>query len=288
MTASMTAFARSQIKQNWGRAVWELRSVNHRYLETVLKLPDECRSIEPGVRARVQAKLTRGKIDCHLKLSLNTGGEGRLRLNTALVRQLITLGTEVDGYLHSPSSLRSLDIMRWPGVIESEEVPLEAFDAPILEALEHGLDQLIEVREREGARLATLVTERTAAARELVADLSQHVPSIMQRLIERFRSKVRDLEPSADDCRLEQECALLAQRLDVVEEIDRLQTHLDEVDAVLKKDEPCGRRLDFLMQELNREANTLGSKSAHLDTTSAAVDLKVLIEQMREQIQNIE
>ena len=284
----MTAFARSQIDESWGRAVWELRSVNHRYLETVLKLPDECRSIEPGVRARVQEKLTRGKVDCHLKLSLTTGGEGALKLNTALVQQLIALGTEVDGYLHSPSSLRSLDIMRWPGVIESEEVPLEAFEGQILEALDHALDELIEVRVREGARLASLVTERTAAARELVAELTQHVPSIMQRLIERFRSKVRDLEPSADDSRLEQECALLAQRLDVAEEIDRLQTHLDEVDAVLAKDEPCGRRLDFLMQELNREANTLGSKSAHLDTTSAAVDLKVLIEQMREQIQNIE
>lgn len=288
MTASMTAFARSQTEGPWGTAVWEIRSVNHRYLEAVLKLPDECRGLESAVRGRVQAQLNRGKVDCHLKLSPPTSGKSALKLNEDLVKQLLTVATRVDTYLHSPSSLRSLDILRWPGVLETEEVPTADLEAPVLAALDAALAELVSVRQREGERLAELVRERTAGARALVADLSQNVPAIMQLLLERFRGKVRDLDVSVDEGRLEQECALLAQRLDVAEEIDRLNTHLDEVDAVLAKGEPCGRRLDFLMQELNREANTLGSKSAHLETTGAAVDLKVLIEQMREQIQNIE
>lgn len=212
----------------------------------------------------------------------------QLTLNHTLVAQLIDLASQVDSKLHGPSNLRSLDLMRWPGVLETTQVEADDLKGPVLDALDDTLDALIDARHREDERLAKLVQERTQSARTLVAELQQHVPDIVAVLLERFRNKVRDLDITVDEGRPEQECALLAQRLDVAEEIDRLNTHLDEVDAVLAKDEPCGRRLDFLMQELNREANTLGSKSAHLDTTSAAVDLKVLIEQMREQIQNIE
>jgi len=288
MLHSMTAFARTEREGPWGRLVWELRSVNHRYLELAFKLPEETRRFEPDIRAAVGRRLGRGKVDCALKLAPPDSGEASLALDEALIDELITLAVTVDRHLAEPSPVRALDLMRWPGVVRAHELDADSLKAPLLGALDACLDDLVAVRAGEGNRLGETIVARTAKARGLVGALEQDVPAIIKVMLERFRTRISDLGVDVDEGRLEQECALLAQRLDVAEEIDRLKAHLDEVDDVIAKGGPCGRRLDFLMQELNREANTLGSKSAHLETTSAAVDLKVLIEQMREQIQNIE
>lgn len=288
MLHSMTSFARVEREGRWGRLVLELRSVNHRYLDLSFKLPEDCRRFEAEIRTHIQGRLARGKVDCLLKVAPPEHGDGSLMLNESLVDELITLAVQVDRHLAEPSEVRALDLLRWPGVVVASEVDAADLKPALMEALGDCLDELLAVRRNEGARLATFITDRSEQARGLARSLAQDVPSIVRRLLDRFQAKIADLGVEVEPNRLEQECALLAQRLDIAEEIDRLIAHLDEVDQVIAKGGPCGRRLDFLMQELNREANTLGSKSAHLETTSAAVDLKVLIEQMREQVQNVE
>ena len=288
MLHSMTSFARVEREGHWGRIVLELRSVNHRYLDLSFKLPEDCRRFEQEMRTKIQDRLNRGKVDCLLKVAPPEHEDGSLTLNETLVDELITLAVRVDRHLAEPSQVRALDLLRWPGVVVSSEVDAAELKPALMAALSECLDELVAVRRNEGARLANLITDRSARARALTRTLSQDVPAIVRILLDRFQAKIADLGVEAEPGRLEQECALLAQRLDVAEEIDRLLAHLDEVEQVVARGGPCGRRLDFLMQELNREANTLGSKSAHLETTSAAVDLKVLIEQMREQVQNVE
>ena len=288
MARSMTAFARLDDAGTWGRAIWELRSVNHRFLETGLRLPDEFRVLETEIRNRIAARCARGKIDCTLRFEAPADAGVTLAVNQDLARQVITAAETVRQMLPQSGPINPFDVLRWPHVLEAPEADFDARSRTLLALLDRALQELLENRDREGAKLKTLVLERCAAMRGLTTMLRQRTPEILQSIKARHAARIQEIAGSADPARIEQECAMLLQRLDVAEEIDRLETHLAEVGRVMEQDQPIGRRLDFLMQELNREANTLGSKSAHVDTAGASVELKVLIEQIREQIQNLE
>ena len=288
MIRSMTAFARQQEHGAFGELTWEIRSVNHRYLEAVVRLPEELRGIEPAVRERVTARLGRGKVECNLRFKALPGASGELRINDQLVDQILVAADNMAHRLHSSHLPSIMDILRWPGVLESGEQDLTPVQEAALGLLDQGLGTLLEVREREGERLAQLIKQRVEGMHTQVALARERMPAVIAAVRERLRTRLAEVLENLDQERLEQEMALLAQRLDVDEEMDRLTTHLDEVTRVLQQAEPVGRRLDFLMQELNREANTLGSKSADSETTAVSVEMKVLIEQMREQVQNIE
>ncbi|MEJ2345643.1 MAG: YicC family protein [Gammaproteobacteria bacterium] len=284
----MTAFARREQRADWGVLTWELRSLNHRFLEVATRLPDELRGLEAAVRERVAQTLGRGKVECGLRLQRAGGARGGVALNDDLLRRVLELAREVDGMHANPAPLGAMEIMRWPGVVEEVEQDLEPISAAALELLDAALAELVATREREGERLRAIVEQRCAAMAQLAADVRAHLPEIRTQVRTRLEERLAEMQVQAEPGRVEQELVLQLQKLDVDEELDRLQTHLQEVADVLGRDEPVGRRLDFLMQELNREANTLGSKSAVVETTRAAVELKVLIEQMREQVQNIE
>ena len=288
MISSMTAFSRTQHKDQQAELTWEVRSVNHRFLEVNVRLPEEFRSLEPLVRERLGKRLGRGKVDCTLRFVPAPGASAGVQVNERLTRQLLDALGEVDRLVGSSSQPRAIDLLRWPGVLEQQPQDLTPVQLRAGELLEQAIDQLIETRQREGERLGELLTQRTVAMRQQVAVVRELMPQVLQSVRERLLARLAEVSEELDPGRLEQEMALLAQKLDVDEEMDRLSTHLDEVEAVLGRDEPVGRRLDFLMQELNREANTLGSKSNQVDVTRVAVELKVLIEQMREQVQNIE
>ena len=288
MIRSMTAFARQQVHGEWGELTWEIRSVNHRYLETTVRLPEDLRGIEPTIRERVTKRLGRGKIECNLRFKGATGGDAQLQINEQLVDQILVAADKMAHRLHSSHNPSIMDILRWPGVMETGEQDFTPVQEAALAAFDQAMGSLVETREREGTRLAELITQRLAAMREQVALARERMPQVVAALRERLTARLNEVVETLDNDRLEQEMALLAQRLDIDEEMDRLTTHLDEVERVLRQQEPVGRRLDFLMQELNREANTLGSKSADSETTGISVEMKVLIEQMREQVQNIE
>ena len=288
MIRSMTAFARHQVRDAYGELTWEIRSVNHRYLETTVRLPEELRALEPSVRERVGQRLGRGKVECSLRFRPGEAAKGEIRVNERVVSQLLDASQQLLRSLHTSSLPTVTDIMQWPGVLETAEQDFTPVQQVALQALDSALDELVAAREREGARLAELIHQRLAAMREQVVRARERMPEVIEGVRERLRARLAEVAGELDPARLEQEMVLLAQRLDVDEEMDRLATHLDEVERVLGSDEPVGRRLDFLMQELNREANTLGSKSADAETTAISVEMKVLIEQMREQVQNIE
>ncbi|MCB1868882.1 MAG: YicC family protein [Gammaproteobacteria bacterium] len=288
MTSSMTAFARVQDVDNDGELTWEIRSVNHRFLETLVRLPEELRGLDPIVREYLSKRLGRGKVDCSLRYKPADGAVAEVKVNTRIARQIIDCAGEVNKLLHDSSPLRAMDILSWPGVMETEERDLTPLQKRATDCLERAIDGLVEAREREGARLAELVAQRCSSLRLEVSKVTQMMPAILESVRERLRGRLSELSAELDAARLEQEIALFAQKLDVAEEMDRLATHIDEVESVLKCSGPVGRRLDFLMQELNREANTLASKSNDVETTRIGVEMKVLIEQMREQIQNIE
>jgi uncharacterized protein (TIGR00255 family) len=288
MLRSMTAFARREQPSAWGAITWELRSVNHRYLETSLRLPEALRGLESLARERIGASITRGKVEGTLKLQTAGTAAAAITLNSPLVERLLDVAAELEHRIGPGTGLRLIDVLRWPGVVNEAEPDLDEIKTVTLNALDAALAELIATREREGQRTADLLRQRCEAVRVQVARARARRPEVLARWRDKLLSRLADIPVEADPGRLEQELALLAQRLDVDEELDRLDTHLDEIQAVFERPEPVGRRLDFLMQELNREANTLSSKSADTDTTRAAVELKVLIEQMREQIQNIE
>ncbi|MEJ1297001.1 MAG: YicC/YloC family endoribonuclease [Candidatus Sedimenticola sp. (ex Thyasira tokunagai)] len=288
MTFSMTAFSRKEIQSDQGELVCEIRSVNHRYLEASVRLPEELRSLEHLVRERLNKRLGRGKVDCTLRFSPSASSAAAVRVNSRLAQQIIDAADEVSLLLHESVPPKAMDIMRWPGVLEAEEVDLAPIHKQAIELLEEGIGGLLDSRRREGERLAELIAQRVTAMREEVIKVRELMPRVLESVRNRLKARLAEVSENLDVERLEQEMALLAQRLDVDEEMDRLQTHLDEVESVLIRNEPIGRRLDFLMQELNREANTLGSKSSDVDMTRVSVELKVLIEQMREQVQNIE
>jgi uncharacterized protein (TIGR00255 family) len=284
----MTAFAREEYRGDLGVMSWEIRSVNHRYLEAFLRLPEELRVLESSVRERLNARLSRGKLDVSLKFKPGSNAEAGLQVNQRMVEQLMEAEREMAELLHCDTYLRPLDLLRWPGVLEEQEQDYTPVKQQAMALLETALDSLIDNRLREGERLAEIVRQRCDSMQAQVVRVRDLMPEVLEHVRSRIRERLTEVMDELDEARLEQEMALLAQRLDVDEEMDRLETHLTEVERVLSSDEPVGRRLDFLMQELNREANTLSSKSNDVEVTRAGVEMKVLIEQMREQIQNIE
>jgi len=288
MIKSMTAFARTQTSMEQGELVWEVRSVNHRFLEIHMKLPEEFRAAENSFRERIQAKLKRGKVECFCRFTFNTGRDNEIVINTAQAEALVEVCHDINGLLHQPSDVNPMDVLRWPGVVEESKPDLKPILAGAGQALDDTLDELVANREREGGRMRELLLQRCDAIADIVKQTRDKMPEILQRYQDRIRERLEELEIELNRDRLEQELVHLAQKMDVDEELDRLDSHLKEIVDVLDSEEAIGRRLDFLMQELNREANTLGSKSADISSTNASVELKVLIEQMREQIQNIE
>jgi len=288
MVASMTAYGRSETSGDWGRAIWEIRSVNHRYLEVNPRLPEDLRILESTVRERIAARLNRGKIDCTLRFDAEEAAATDLCVNQDLADKLIRACETIGARLPDSTPVTPLDILRWPGVIRRDPPDPEALSGPLMELLDNTLDQIDKARRREGEKLGAMIEERCDSAATMVAELRERLPEIMDSLRQRLMKRAEELHIELERERLDQELVLLAQRFDVAEELDRLETHINEIRRILKQDGPVGRRLDFLMQELNREANTLGSKTAHMDYSNTSVELKVLIEQMREQIQNIE
>jgi uncharacterized protein (TIGR00255 family) len=285
----MTGFARREAKLPWGTAVWEIRSVNHRYLEPNFRLPEDFREIEPYLRDAMRKSLQRGKIEASLSIQWEHEAEADLGINLSRVSQLAKAATQINDLLGKAAApLSALEILKWPGVMQKQELDREAMQAAVLGVFEDALIALIEHRSREGAELEQLILQRLDAVSAQVVKVRARMPEILSAQREKLQTKLAALQIDLDPERLEQEIVLLAQKADVDEELDRLDTHVIEVKRSLKQTDSLGRRLDFLMQELNREANTLSSKSIVSDTTQAAVELKVLIEQMREQVQNIE
>jgi uncharacterized protein (TIGR00255 family) len=288
MISSMTAFAREEYRGDLGILSWEIRSVNHRYLEVFLRLPEELRVLEPVVRERINARLCRGKLDVSLKFKPGSEAEAGLSINQRLLDQLMDAEQQVIELTGLNENLRTTDLLRWPGVLEENEQDFTPVKTQAMVLLETAIDSLIDNRLREGERLGEIILQRCVGLKTQVERVRSLMPEVLEGVRNRISERLSDVLDEMDETRLEQEMVLLAQRLDVDEEMDRLEAHLEEVERVLETDEPIGRRLDFLMQELNREANTLTSKSTNVDVTRAAVEMKVFIEQMREQIQNIE
>jgi uncharacterized protein (TIGR00255 family) len=288
MIRSMTSFARCEAQGEWGSMQLELRSVNHRYLELNLRLPEELRVLESKIRERVNQRLGRGKVDCNMRFQPPTELSGELSINEELVKKLAHASREVDALLYNPSPVSSLEVMQWPGVLQTPGLDEGQLRSEALILLDCAIDEMEQDRGREGEKLKAIILKRCDAAEEVVSAVKARLPEVLKGVRNRLQERLEELKAELDEARLEQEMVIAAQKLDVDEEMDRLETHIAEVRNVLESDKPVGRRLDFLMQELNREANTLGSKSADSETTRASVELKVLIEQMREQVQNIE
>lgn len=286
MIHSMTGYARKEFKGDWGSAVWEIRSVNQRYLETYLRLPEQLRGLEPILRERFRKQLERGKVECNLRFESQTAN-AQIHVNETLAEQLIDNALWVIDRA-GQGQLNPLDVLRWPGVIAAQEQDMDELNTILLAGFDEVLAQFVESRQSEGEKLKALIEQRLEGIQGEITKVRALMPQILdwqrQKLIDRLAEAKLELEPT----RVEQEIIMLAQRIDVAEELDRLGMHITETHKILKKGGACGRRLDFMMQEFNRESNTLGSKSINADTTQSAVELKVLIEQMREQIQNIE
>lgn len=288
MTFSMTAFARRDRDTPWGNLVWELRSVNHRYLEVTSRLPEELRGLEPQVRQLVGQRLARGKVDCTLRFQPKDPSSGEFELNPVVVQKIVDAADKVHALVPGGGPLRTIDILRWPGALKTVELDVDALSREGMDLLSQALNELVETRAREGKQLQEIITQRLQTVNRVIADVRGALTDVRQQFRQRLQERLAELKQEVDPVRLEQEIALLAQRTDVQEELDRIQAHVVEVQRVLDEAGPIGRRLDFLMQELNREANTLAAKSTDLQATNAAIDLKVLIEQIREQAQNIE
>lgn len=288
MVLSMTAFARKQSSIGQTLLIWEVRSVNHRYLETGFRFPEALRSLEPAVRDVIRKTLARGKVDCQLRIETEGSQEETLKIDEALVVQLNNVSGEVLHLTGGGNALTVHEILKWPGVLQESKALPEDLETQALALFKETLAELVDTRKREGEELYGFVSQRVKAIREIVTEVKLRMPDILAAQQQALRDRLDALKVELDPSRLEQEIVMFAQKWDIDEEIDRLEAHLNEVERVLALKEPSGRRLDFLMQELNREANTLSSKSIVSETTHNAVDLKVLIEQMREQIQNIE
>ncbi len=288
MTKSMTAFARIQKNLDEGDIVWEIRSVNHRFLELHLKMPEDFRAYETRFREIFQHRLKRGKLECYLRFNTGVQKSGTINVNHQQAESLVSACQEINNLLHQPSEVNPIDVLQWPGVVQESKLDMKPVLEASVEGLNAALDELIANREREGERLRDLLLQRCEAIQQIVNQTRDKLPEIHSRYQQRLRDRIEEIKIEINSDRLEQELVHLSQKMDVDEELDRLDCHLKEMNDILNRDEAVGRRLDFLMQELNREANTLGSKSADISSTNASVELKVLIEQMREQIQNIE
>ena len=288
MMRSMTAFARQEVDTDQGTVSWELRSLNHRYLEIGLRLPEELRSVEAAVRERINKRLGRGKVDCSCRYRPGETNAMPVELDEENLVRVLGACEAVSSRLPQAALLNPVELLRWPGVVREESMDTGPLVKTALTLLDQTLDELLQCREREGEQIKGLLLQRCDAMSELVVQTREHLPEIRAGLREKLETRLAELDTTVDPGRLEQELVLQVQKIDVDEEMDRLESHIGEVRRVLDRKEPVGRRLDFLMQELNREANTLGSKSVVAETTSISVELKVLIEQMREQIQNVE
>jgi uncharacterized protein (TIGR00255 family) len=288
MIRSMTGFARRERQGAWGTLACELRTVNHRYLEISLRLPDELKALDNEIRQLIGAALRRGKVDANVYLKSAAGTQRALQLDVTLLDEVIARVREVSARLDTSSPVSPLDLLRWPGVVREAENDAAPVIAAALELIRESLGELNDTRQREGQRMRELLLARCAAMRAQAQAVKARLPEVSQRVRDRIVERISQLGVTPDSERLEQELVMYAHKMDVDEELDRLAGHLDEVQAALESSEPSGRRLDFLMQELNRETNTLSSKSQDAETTKAAVDMKVFIEQMREQVQNVE
>ncbi len=288
MVKSMTAYARKEVKVSWGSITIELRSVNHRFLEMSIKLPDEFRALEMPIRERVKAKLHRGKLDVFIRLKVQSGVTGQVNYNQELAEQLAKTLHDIDKLIYNAAPVNAVDVLSWPGILDSQTIDQSTLNEALFPLLESVLEELFESKKREGSALALMITRRSDEMRDIIKTVRNEMPELLQIQRQRLEEKLQVLKADMDLNRLEQEMVYITHKADIAEEIDRLETHLNEVHRTMESDEVVGRRLDFLMQELNREANTLGSKSLSALTTQASVDMKVLIEQMREQIQNIE
>jgi uncharacterized protein (TIGR00255 family) len=288
----MTAYSRQHSPIGNGEIVWELRTLNSRYLEVFIKMPEEWRSLEPSIRELIGKKLRRGKVECMMRFRRGVNEVSGIDLNEQLASKVVELSKQIqsqgDKLGLEFTAVSPVEILRWPGVVTEQEQDLTNVFGKAMEVLEQAVDGLVESREREGQRLAQFILERCDQVSEHVRHVRTIVPDLREKLREKLLSRLAEIDVQADPQRFEQELVFQLQRLDVDEELDRLDSHVEEVKNVLKRKDAIGRRLDFIMQELNREANTLGSKSSNIATTNSSVDLKVLIEQMREQVQNIE
>lgn len=287
MIYSMTAFAHLEIKKEWGNAVWEIRSVNQRFLETYFRLPEAFRHLEMGLRERLRNSLTRGKVECSLRVELAQASNNKIALNNDYAEQVITSLKTLQG-IAGEGEINLVDVLRYPGVVDAQSQDLDQIAQDLLAGFEQILTDFIAMRGREGANLQAIIQQRLDSIAEIAQSVQNQMPEVLQWQKDRLQQRFEELNLQLDPQRLEQEMVLTAQRVDVAEELDRLQLHVKETSSILKKGGAVGRKLDFMMQELNRESNTLASKSINADITNSAVELKVLIEQMREQIQNLE
>ncbi len=288
MLKSMTGFGRNEVETEFGDLLWELRSVNHRYLEINVRIPEELRALEPHVRAQVGKKLSRGKVEATLKLRANRDSVSGLVLDTDALSTLAKAIEQVHTAIPQSTGVDPLQVIQWPGVMSSNNKQQDEMTRQAMTCLEAAIDDLVATREREGEKTAEMLRTRCEKIDSHINELRQHRPAVVARQREKLVAKLSELDIDHNEHRLEQELVFVAQRLDIDEELDRLKAHVSEFNKAVSRSGPIGRRLDFLMQEFNREANTIGSKAADLDTTGASVDIKVLIEQMREQVQNIE
>lgn len=288
MISSMTAFARAQDNGDWGSAVWELRSVNHRYLEISLRLPEPMRELEPQIRELISQSLSRGKVDVNLKYTASAAMVGQLNLNKSMLSQLSSAIGQLESELGRGMQVEATRLLSWPGVLEEKSPDMTPAHQAVLELLKRAIQSMAEMRDREGKAIVEMISTRLVAVEERAQSLRKILPELAKAQREQLLAKLSDLAVDYDKERFEHELVYLAQKADVEEELDRLEAHVVEVRRSMGKEGSMGRRLDFLMQELNREANTLGSKAADSRVTMTAVELKVLIEQMREQVQNIE
>ncbi len=288
MINSMTGYATAARELAWGSVSVELRSVNHRYLDVSFRMPDELRPAETALREAIAATVTRGKVECRVAYALRSGAQNSAELDDTLLAQLLGLNAKVRSALPDARTLGVADILRWPGMLGAEELPVDELRVTANELMPEVLREFTAARGREGEKLAAVILERAADMRTRIAVVQPRMPGIIAAFQDKLNARLQEALVSADDERVRQEIALFVNKIDVDEELSRLATHLDELQRILQKGGAAGKRLDFLMQELNREANTLGSKSVDIEVTRVAMDLKLLIEQMREQIQNIE
>ena len=288
MLHSMTGFARETAEAEIGALTWEIRAVNHRYLDVQFRLPEQMRAHEQAFRQAVGGSLNRGKVECSLNFRRQLDNQAELQINSGLVELIGRRIKEMSAMLPATGAVNPFDVLRWPGVVEQAEIDSEPLFEAALPLLHKALDAIRAMRASEGARIADMIESRCAEIASISRSVRTRMPEVLAAARAKQRERIDKLDVEADPARLEAELALVAQKLDVDEELDRLDSHLAEIRDIVTRDEPVGRRLYFLMQELNREANTLGSKSNDTGTTRASVELKVLIEQMREQIQNVE
>lgn len=288
MIRSMTAFARQDTQEDWGTLTCEIRTVNHRYLEPSFRLPEALREMENSFREQLRKQLRRGKVDVAIRLQANESATQGFEIDEDVASAVNEAANHINRMLDNPAHISALDILRWPGVLASSEQDFGPARKAAGELFERTVSELVAVREREGERLRPLFEDRLAIMGERVTEVRERMPELIRAQEEHLKNRFEQAKVELDPDRVAQEMVMLAQKSDVAEELDRLEAHITEVSDTLQSDDAIGRRLDFLMQELNREANTLSSKSIDARVTRAAVDLKVLIEQMREQVQNIE